>query len=124
MRLLLDTHVFLWSQLNPSEIRKTTRQLIEDADLVFVSVASAWEAAIKIGLGKLRLPEPFLVGVEKSGFQPLPIQFAHTERVATLPRLHGDPFDRMLVAQAEVEMLTIVTRNSAIERYQVDVIPA
>ena len=84
-----------------------------------MSAASAWEAAIKRGLGRLTLPEPFAVGVEKSGFERLDIGFAHAEEAAALPPHHADPFDRMLVAQARVEGLVLVTGDERIMRYDV-----
>jgi PIN domain nuclease of toxin-antitoxin system len=122
--LLLDTHTFLWWRLSPKRIRRDTHEQIAVAEAVFVSIASAWEAAIKIGLGQIKLPEPFALGVERSGFQPLAISFAHAERVATLPQIHRDPFDRMLIAQAEIERLTLVTGDAAILAYGVAVLEA
>ena len=78
---------------------------------MYVSAASAWEAAIKLALGRLRLQDPFASLVEGSGFQELPITFSHAEQLLALPRHHADPFDRMLVAQAQVESLTLVTHD-------------
>ena len=98
-RLLLDTRVFLWWRANSPLLGADARAAIARADLVFVSVASAWEAAIKMALGKLRLPESFEAGVLASRFERLPIAFAHAEAVASLPQHHSDPFDRMLVVQ-------------------------
>jgi len=89
---------------------------------VFVSVASAWEAAIKIALGKLTLPERFEAGVKAAGFEKLPIAFSHAEAVGTLPRHHSDPFDRMLVAQALCERLTLVTHDRRFAPYGVEVL--
>jgi len=85
-----------------------------------VSLASAWETAIKVSLGKLRFEIPFAFGVQISGFQPLPISFEHAERLATLPPHHGDPFDRMLIAQAQIEGLSIVTHDDRFEPYAVE----
>jgi PIN domain nuclease of toxin-antitoxin system len=87
-----------------------------------VSVASAWEAAIKVALGRLRLPESFARGIAGSGFQALPITFEHAERISSLSPHHGDPFDRMLIAQAQAEGLTLVTRDRRLESYGVPVI--
>jgi len=117
--LLLDTHVFLWWCQDSRNLSQSARDAIAAADVVYVSVASAWETAIKVGLGKLRLEMPFAFGIQISGFQPLPITFEHAERLATLPPHHGDPFDRMLVAQAQIEGLSIVTHDDRFEPYGV-----
>lgn len=122
VRLLLDTHVFLWWRMNDRRLHKPARDAISSADLVFVSAASAWEAAIKVRLGKLRLPEPLEAGVMDSGFEKLPIQFSHAEAAARLPPHHSDPFDRMLIAQAREERLTLVTHDRAFEPYRVPLI--
>jgi PIN domain nuclease of toxin-antitoxin system len=117
--LLLDTHVFLWWRANDARLSSEVRDAIAGADIVFVSAASAWEAAIKIALGRLRLPEPFAAGVEASGFQRLQIAFEHAEAAGALPRHHADPFDRMLVAQTLLEGCELVSRDRALEPYGV-----
>jgi len=122
MNLLLDTHIFIWWCDNNQQITPSLRAAIEEADKVFVSMASAWEAAIKVSLGKLRLPLPFPEGIEASGFHVLPIAFLHADRVASLPRHHGDPFDRMLIAQAQVERLTLVTADPHLKPYDVPIV--
>jgi PIN domain nuclease of toxin-antitoxin system len=121
-RLLLDTHVFLWWRAEPSRLAVEVRERIASADMVFVSAASAWEAAIKVSLGRLELPDTIEAGVLASGFERLLITFAHAERAAGLPRLHGDPFDRMLVAQAQAEGLTLVTHDRLLEPYEVEIL--
>lgn len=121
-RLLLDTHVFLLWRADDPQLEAAAREAIAHADLVAVSAASAWEAAIKARLGRLRLPEPFATGVTDSGFSELSVRFAHAERAADLPRHHADPFDRMLVAQAQIEGLTLVTHDRSIWRYDVPVL--
>lgn len=121
-RLLLDTHVFLWWRAEPDRLSREARQAIGHADLVFVSTASAWEAAIKTRLGRLRLPATMEAGVLASGFERLPVTFAHAERTTQLPDHHRDPFDRMLVAQAQVESLTLVTRDRRLEPYDVPIL--
>ena len=123
-RLLLDTHVFLWWRGIPAELRKEARTAIAEAEIVFVSAATAWEAAIKSSLGRLELPATVEEGVEESGFERLPVTFAHAERVAHLPLHHRDPFDRMLVAQAQVEELTLVTRDEELRVYEVKTLDA
>lgn len=120
--LLLDTHVFLWWRMDDPRLGRRVRQLIIDADLVYVSAASAWEAAIKSALGRLTLPESMRAGVVDSRFEPLPIGFAHAEEAGRLPAHHRDPFDRMLVAQARVEGLTLVSHDRQLEPYEVDII--
>ena len=115
--LLLDTHVFLWWRGNDPRLTTEARSAIAGADLVFVSAASAWEAAIKLALGRLTLPESFSHGVDASGFERLPIAFEHAATAGALPRHHADPFDRMLVAQALMEGCTLVSHDHALEPY-------
>jgi PIN domain nuclease of toxin-antitoxin system len=119
VKLLLDTHAVLWWRTNDPRLGRPARRAIASAQTVFVSSASAWEVAIKTALGKLRLPGPFEVGVDESGFTKLPISFAHAAAVATLPSHHGDPFDRMLIAQAIVEGCTVVTGDPQFEAYRI-----
>src|ERR1700759_3607122 len=117
--LLLGTHVVLWWRTKDPQLNAEAREAIATASIVFVSAASAWETAIKIAMGRLRLPEPFSQGVEHSGFRRLPITFEHAEAAAALPRHHGDPFDRMLVAQAHLEGCTLVTHDQLLKPYGV-----
>ncbi|HEX2690763.1 MAG TPA: type II toxin-antitoxin system VapC family toxin [Kofleriaceae bacterium] len=117
--LLLDTHVFLWWRTNDSQLNARAREAIATAPIVFVSAVSAWEAAIKIAVGRLTLPEPFSRGVDHSGFRRLAISFEHAEAAAALPRYHADPFDRMLVAQAQLEGCTLVTHDQLLRSYDV-----
>lgn len=121
-RLLLDTHVFLWWQTADRRLQKRAREAISRAELVFVSAASAWEAGIKAALGRLTLPEPFERGVERAGFDKLPITFTHAAAAARLPPHHPDPFDRMLVAQARLEGLVLVTHDRRLAGYDLDVL--
>ena len=122
MRLLLDTHAFLWWRANDRRLPRRAREAIANADVVFVSAATAWEAAIKAALGRLRYPDTIEKGVEASGFEKLPISLEHAERAVRLPQHHHDPFDRMLVAQAQAEALTLVTDDARIVRYEVAVL--
>lgn len=121
-RLLLDTHVFLWWRGKDRRLRNPAQAAIAEAELVMVSAASAWEAGIKAQLGKLDLPDSFEAGVIESGFEKLPIGFSHAEYAAQLPLHHKDPFDRMLIAQAVIEELTLVTHDILIEPYDVAVL--
>ena len=123
-RLLLDTHAFLWWRSAPRRLGPGARNIIAEAETVHVSMASAWEAAIKISIGQLKLESRFEDGVLESGFQPLPIKFRHIDRLASLPFLHRDPFDRMLIAQALADGLTIVTEDRRIADYEVALLPA
>ena len=116
MRLLLDTHVFLWWRAG-REMRPEAMDALRGADDVFVSAASAWEVAIKTAAGKIRLTAPFADGVAASGFVELPVTFVHAAAAGELPPHHRDPFDRMLIAQARVERLTLVSRDLQLEPY-------
>jgi PIN domain nuclease of toxin-antitoxin system len=125
VRLLLDTHALIWFTGEPDELRPEARQAIVDADTVVVSAASIWEISIKLALGKLQPPVDDLVGeLREWNFDLLAIMPAHAWAVARLPEHHRDPFDRMLVTQAQLEGLTIVTRDPDIARYQVAVLAA
>ena len=110
--------------MDDPRLGEAAREAIAEAAAVFVSAASAWEAAIKISLGRLELPDRFATGVEESGFEPLPVTFTHAEAVERLPLLHRDPFDRLLVAQARVERLTLVSGDGKLEGYDVDLLEA
>lgn len=121
-RLLLDTHVFLWWRGEPSRLSPEARSSISTAEIVFVSVATAWEAAIKAALGRLELPDTVEAGVLASGFEKLLITFSHAEHAAGLPQHHRDPFDRMLVAQARAEGLILVTHDQLLAPYDVEIL--
>jgi PIN domain nuclease of toxin-antitoxin system len=123
-RLLLDTHVFLWWRLDDPHLGAAAREAITGAAAVFVSAASAWEAAIKARLGKLELSVDFADGVSDSGFIRLPIGFQHAAETRNLPDYHRDPFDRMLIAQARVERLVLVTHDALFLPYEVQLIMA
>jgi PIN domain nuclease of toxin-antitoxin system len=123
VNVLLDTHVLIWWD-EGRRIAAEARQAIEEADTVYVSAASAWEVAIKTALGRLRSTRTVEEAASDSGFLELPVTFRHAERVTGLPPHHRDPFDRMLVAQATVEELTLVTRDPVFARYGVALIEA
>ena len=129
MTLLLDTQVLLWwLDGSPRLGRRTHARIAHPESTVWVSAATAWEIAIKAGLGRLDLGEPpetcLPREMECSGFRSLPVTVAHALAVRTLPRLHGDPFDRLLIAQALLEGLTLITSDAAIARYPVSQIDA
>ncbi|MFO0631875.1 MAG: type II toxin-antitoxin system VapC family toxin [Nannocystaceae bacterium] len=127
MRLLVDTHVWLWLQVAPARVDPKALALLADLENeVLMSAASAWEIAIKHALGRLPLP----VGpaqyvpsrMSRSGITALPVLHAHALRVAELPPLHRDPFDRLLIAQALHERLTLVTSDRQLEAYEVPIV--
>ncbi len=120
MNLLLDTHTFLWWLADDPKLGKRARQAIADGSaLVHVSAATLWEIAIKQALGKLEVESADLAAeIPANGFVELPITGSHALRAGALPRHHDDPFDRMLVAQALDEGLTLVTRDPALEAYE------
>lgn len=129
MRLLLDTQVWLWMVAAPDRLAPSARAIVTAAEneLLF-SAASAWEIAIKHALGKLTLPEPPDAFVPRLmaqlGITPLPVLHRHALHVATLPPRHRDPFDRLLVAQAQLEELPILTADRGFGLYDVDLLPA
>jgi PIN domain nuclease of toxin-antitoxin system len=125
----VDSHVLLWALLRPGELdRRAARALAAASNDVLVSAASLWEIAIKAEMGKLRLPGPSAEwlpeALERTGIETLPIDGAHTLAAGGLPPHHRDPFDRMLVAQALLERLTVVTRDERFALYGVPVLVA
>jgi PIN domain nuclease of toxin-antitoxin system len=124
VRLLLDTHAFLWFTLRDRQLSATAQALIADpANRVEISPASYWEIAIKIGIGKYTLSEPFDLFMEReiqsNRFQILPISVRHAAVLASLPHHHGDPFDRLLIAQAMVEQVPLLSADAAFDAYPV-----
>ena len=129
MKILLDTQCWLWMAASPERLSPRARAAVERAEnQLFFSAASAWEIAIKHALGKLSLPEPPVryvpSRVDRLRTTSLPIDQAHALQVAALPPHHRDPFDRLLVAQAQVEDLPILTADPVFGRYDVAVIDA
>ncbi len=120
MRLLLDSHVVIWWLENPSELIPAARAAIANpANEAYVSAASVWEIGLKTAKGKLRIAAEFPTLLRSDGFVDLPIHVRHAERTLALPPHHGDPFDRMLIAQALEENLTLVSRDRWISAYGV-----
>jgi PIN domain nuclease of toxin-antitoxin system len=128
VKALLDTHTFIWWNTAGGErVSARARELIEDGDAeILVSIATVWEIAIKVAKGSLAFPshigEYIPSRLQRHGFDVLPIEIQHAVRVADLPPIHGDPFDRILIAQAQVEDLPILTADPAISRYDVETI--
>lgn len=125
MKLLLDSHAFLWWLAEDPKLSARARQAVADpSSIVHVSAATVWELSIKAFLGKLDLNGADLVEeIAENDFTELPMTARHSVAAATLPRHHDDPFDRMLIAQARSEGLTVVTRDSAFRDYDVDILP-
>ena len=126
LRLLLDTHTWIWWQTDDGRLGKNARRLILESDDASVSAASVWEMSIKAGMGRLKVPRNLSVSehITASGFEVLSVSGEHADAVRHLPLLHRDPFDRMLVAQALVDGLTILTADTAVAAYPVPVIDA
>lgn len=124
MNLLLDTHAVIWFLGGREELRDEARVAIESADRVYVSAASIWEMATKVARGRLDAPADFTQRLVELGMMPLALEWEHARVAGGLPLHHRDPFDRVLIAQAIVERLTIVTRDRAFDRYPVPVIAA
>jgi PIN domain nuclease of toxin-antitoxin system len=128
-RYLLDTHVWLWLLAEPHRLSDGTRELLADADSsLLLSAASSWEITIKYRLGRLPLPEPprtFIPDrIRRSGMTPLSVEHDHVVRVADLPDHHGDPFDRLLVAQAQALSVPLVTADRTLTAYDITLVPA
>ena len=124
MKLLLDTHAFLWFILDSPQLSSVAKRLIEDEENeVFMSMASLWEMAVKVSLGKLTIPVPFEQFIPHqiliNDFLILPITVPHVQYVAQLPFWHRDPFDRLLVAQCIIEEMIMVSRDRAFDDYGV-----
>lgn len=128
MRILLDTHAFLWwASERGARLSDRGRDLLGDGtNEVALSLASVWEIAIKVGVGRIDLPDAVERYIPErlrhDGFDLMSIELPHVFRAGELPRIHGDPFDRMIVAQAQIEGLPILTADPAISRYDVETI--
>ena len=129
MRLLLDTQAFLWMQTTPERLHRRALALIEDPDTeLFLSAASSWEIAIKYGLKKLDLPESpeeyVPSRMERSRTLALGVQHIHALRTAMLPPHHRDPFDRLLIAQSQIESMPLLTSDQQLAKYDIEIIRA
>lgn len=127
MKALLDTHVFLWWNLDDPRISNTARAFIADGgNDLFFSAASAWEIAIKLSIGRLTLPDTADKYISSRlalhHIQALPIQVSHAVRVASLEYIHKDPFDRLLIAQSQMEKIPILTADQQFAQYDVEII--
>ncbi len=127
MRYLLDTHTFLWWNMDDAQLSSLARELIANGNNeIFLSAASAWEIAIKTARGRLTLPEDPTRYVSNRlslhGFQALPVQIHHAVQVYKLPLHHADPFDRLLIAQSQIESMSLISVDVEIRKYEVEVI--
>ena len=122
MKLLLDTHVVLWWRTDSPRLGRRVRHAIATADIVWVSAVSGWEVAIKQAIGKLQLKDSFASMVSASDFRELALTLRHTEQLVRLARHHSDPFDRMLIAQAQAEKVALVTHDRQFEPYGVPIV--
>ena len=125
MGLLLDTHVLIWFLNGDKKLSQKAKKLIEDPNnSKIVSIASIWEIAIKLSLGKFKFKngfKNFLELIEENGFETLPISFEHTMIVSSLEFLHRDPFDRILIAQSKFENLILITKDENIKQYKIEI---
>lgn len=124
MRLLVDSHVALWWLEENELLGAECREVIQNADEAYFSAVTPWELGIKRALGKLTMPDGLVEALESAGFVPLAISAAHAEHAPALPAHHRDPFDRMLIAQAELEELSLVTADQQFAAYEVTLVDA
>ena len=118
MKLLLDTHILLWAMQGAPQMPRAASKLMQAASEVHVSSVSLWEASIKVKLGKLKVDMDLLEeALQQTTFIALPVSWAHAKALRSLPALHGDPFDRMLVAQAISEPMHLLTRDAKLAAY-------
>lgn len=125
MNILLDTHILIWAfENNPTLSDTAVNTIIDGTNMVFVSAASVWEIGIKSSLGRLDVPDNLLEEIRDHRFTPLSINFDHAQLAGKLPNIHKDPFDRILIAQAMIEKLVLVTRDKLIPEYNVHILKA
>ena len=127
MKALLDTHVFLWWNTDDSKLSPLAREVIGNGDNeIYISAVSAWEITIKYQIGRLELPEPPQQYVPNRmamhRFLAMPIQVSHTLQISALPPLHKDPFDRLLIAQSQMENIPLITADDALRNYDIEII--
>jgi len=125
VNILLDTHALIWVlEDNPTLSEKAKNAITNGKNVVFISAATVWEMSIKQSMGKLNVPDNLEEEIELLRFTPLDITFEHAKLAGQLPSIHKDPFDRMLIAQAKVESLTLVSRDRIIKQYDVKLLKA
>ena len=120
MKILLDTHILLWWLDDAVKLSSKSRSLISDTNhIAFVSAATIWEISIKCAIGKLSVPGDMKQALQANGFEVISITFEHAERAGKLPRHHDDPFDRMLIAQSEIENFTLLSHDKRFKQYAI-----
>lgn len=125
MSYLIDTHIFIWLMENNKKVSPQIKVLLRSPSVnVFISIASIWEIVIKQTKGQLKTPKDIEGGIESSGFTILPIEISHVLETGKLSNCHNDPFDRILIAQAKVENLTLITADPKIWKYKTPIIKA
>lgn len=118
MNILCDTHILIWAMIDSKKLTKEARSIIENAHLIYLSSASLWEISIKVALGKMELDLTEVISfLEEMNIRPLPITWKHSIQVEHLPFHHHDPFDRMLIAQAMMESLVLLTHDKQLASY-------
>ncbi len=122
MNVLLDTHPIIWWLENNPKLSSEYRDIIsDDSTLCFISSASIWKIEIKSSIGKLTIPPEYLEELRSEGFEKLPVSWDHCRLLSTLPLIHRDPFDRLLIAQAKWEKLVLLSLDENIRKYDVEV---
>ena len=125
MNYLLDTHTLIWTlENNPTLSQKARNAIVAGENVIFVSPVSAWEISIKKANGKLDVPDNLYEEIKLHRFTELKINFTHAQLAGSLPDIHKDPFDRMLISQAIIEKLTLITRDNQIAQYKVNCLTA
>ena len=125
MKYLLDTHSLLWTIFEPDKLSAEAQETILDRDnIICVSLISLWEISIKQNIGRLDIPEEFFEVVSKGGFEMLSLTIPQIEQYRTLPLHHRDPFDRMLIIQAQQQKLILITRDAEISKYDLEIVKA
>lgn len=125
MKYLLDTHSLLWTVFEPDKLSPEAQEIILDQNnIICISLISLWEISIKQNIGRLDIPEKFFEAVREGGFEILSLTVAQIQQYRALPLHHRDPFDRMLVVQAQQQKLILITRDSEINKYDVEIVKA
>jgi len=123
MRVLLDTHTLIWGLCEPDRLNVKTKELLANIDnIIFVSIASLWELQIKKSLNKITLPDDFTFQLQKHGYELLNITHEHIAKLNDIPMIHRDPFDRILIAQSIHENIPLVTKDTEIAKYNIQII--
>ncbi len=123
MRVLLDTHTLIWGLCEPDRLNVKTKELLTNIDnIIFVSIASLWELQIKKSLNKITIPDNFAYQLQEHGYELLNITHEHISKLDTIPMIHRDPFDRMLISQCIYENIPLVTKDTEIIKYNIQII--